>query len=77
MSQSLLSIKSTYILKEILSNINYYCALKLIRYNKKIQNNLGLNLLNFKGRTNSQYLERKIWLKEPSHLSSSFLADCF
>ena len=76
MSQSLLSIKSAYILKEILSNIDYNYVLKLIRYNKKIQNNLGLNLLNFKGRTNSLYLERKIWLKEPLHLGSHFWADC-
>ena len=62
MSQLLLKIKSKYILKSIFSFINYNRNLKLIKLNKQLQINLGLNIENYKKQTNYQYLTcQKLW----------------
>ena len=42
------NIKSFYLKKIILSLINEEKALNLIKYNKTLQNNLGINLLYYK-----------------------------
>ena len=42
------NIKSSYFIKKIFSYLNESSKLKLIKYNKKLQANLGIKLLNYK-----------------------------
>ena len=49
------SIRSPYILKIIIANIKEDIKLKALRYNKKLQNNLGLTLTDFK-RLSGKYI---------------------
>ena len=61
MSQILLKIRSDYILKQIFSFMDYGHTLKLINKNKSLQNNLGINIINYKERSSYQYkITRKI-----------------
>ena len=39
MNYILINIKSKFILKHIINNVQNYILLKIIRYNKKLQNN--------------------------------------
>ena len=41
-------ISNNYILKSLFSYLNYKDILRLVKYNKKLQNNLGFNLENYK-----------------------------
>ena len=43
-----MNIKSKYILKEIFSNLSQYKLLKIISYNKIIQNRLGKDINDYK-----------------------------
>ena len=58
MSESLMKIKSKYNLKAIFSIVNYERILKLIKYNKELQENLNINILNYKNRTSYQFFEK-------------------
>ena len=49
------SIRSPYILKIIIAHIKEDIKLKALRYNKKLQNNLGLTLTDFK-RLSGKYI---------------------
>ena len=44
----LINIRSSYILIKIISNISERQKLKLVKYNKKIQYKIDINLLNYK-----------------------------
>ena len=46
------NIKSSYILKKLFSNLGERNKLKLVKYNKRLQNNLDINLINYKTFTN-------------------------
>ena len=60
MSQILLNIRSAYILKQIISIIDYNKILKLIKYNKRLQKSLEINFLNYKEISSYQYLIEKM-----------------
>ena len=64
MSKNLIQIKSHYNLKTIFSIINYDRVLKLIKYNKKLQTSLGLNIQFYQQRSNFQYLHRQRSIKK-------------
>ena len=55
MSQILLKIKSKYNLKDIFALMDYDKIFKLIKKNKKLQTCLGINIMNYKKRTNYEY----------------------
>ena len=44
----LVKIKSSYFIKNMLSNLEEGNKLKVVKYNKRLQNNLGINLFNYK-----------------------------
>ena len=50
--QSILNISNTYILKSIFCYIDYQSILKLVKYNKELQNRLGIEIENYKNRAN-------------------------
>ena len=75
MSQTLMKINSKYILRSIFSFLNYDNTLKLIKNNKKISELVGINISNYKNRTNYQYLERKTIIKNNSSYEYG-LQDC-
>ena len=80
MSQILFHIKSQYIIKSIFSILNYDHALKLVKYNKKLQKTFGINNINYKERSSYQYNERKTIIKEYHHYGyhgSNYLATLF
>lgn len=58
MSESLMKIKSKYNLKAIFSIVNYERILNLIKYNKELQENLNISILNYKNRASYQYFEK-------------------
>ncbi len=60
-------IKSDYILKSIFSNIDYKRILKLIKYNKSLQNRLGISLENYKNKSDFPKFEflNKTVISEP------------
>ena len=66
MSQTLMKIKSKYILSSIFSILNYDITLKLIKKNKKISELLGINISNYKNRTSYKYLVRRTIIREKS-----------
>ena len=55
MSQTLLNVKSDYILKQIFSFMNYHHTLKFVKNNKSLRNHLGINIVNYKQRSSYQY----------------------
>ena len=55
----LLNISSKYVLKNIFLYLNYECILKLIRYNKHIQNRIGINKKNYNNYSNTRYYIRE------------------
>jgi len=80
MSQTLFNIKSQYILKSIFSILNYDHALKLVKYNKKLQKTLGIYTIKFKERSSYQYNERKTIITkyyEYYHYRAYGLEACF
>ena len=52
------NIRSNYLLKEILANIGDKRKLNLIKYNKKIQEIAGLNLIDFR-RFSGRYIKEE------------------
>ena len=44
----LVKIKSSYFIKNMLSNLEEGNKLKAVKYNKRLQNNLDINLFNYK-----------------------------
>ena len=60
MSEIISKIKSKYILEKIFAHINYKTVLKLTKYNKHIQNKLGLNIDLFKEWSSYKFEERTI-----------------
>ena len=67
-------IYNNYILKSLFSYLNYKDILRLVKYNKKLQNSLGFNLENYKKKSSflkyeytketNTYRERKVSGKE-------------
>ena len=55
----IINIKSNYCIKIILSYLEYNYILKLIKYNKKYQNILNINLTNYNKRVTYTYLTKK------------------
>ena len=64
MSQTLLNVKSDYILKQIFSFMNYHHTLKFVKNNKSLRNHLGINIVNYKQRSSYQYKITKQILKD-------------
>ena len=64
MSQTLLNVKSDYILKQIFSFMNYHHTLKFVKNNKCLRNHLGINIVNYKQRSSYQYKITKQILKD-------------
>ena len=60
MAEIISKIKSKYILEKIFAHINYKTVLKLTKYNKHIQNKLGLNIDLFKEWSSYKFEERTI-----------------
>ena len=56
---NLFKISSVYCMKTIFSYLDYNHLLKVVRYNKELQNKLDLNLENYKSESNYCYLKRK------------------
>ena len=57
---NIFNIKSNYNLKLIFSYLDYQYILKLVKYNKRLQNKLGINIENDKNNsTNPKYILRK------------------
>ena len=52
-------IRSTFILKKIFNQMDDKRKLQSIVYNKKLQQKLGLNLIDFR-RMSGRYIERKV-----------------
>ena len=46
------NIKAIYFVKKLFSNLEERKKLKVVKYNKRMQNNLDLNLINYKKFTN-------------------------
>ena len=61
--EGLLKIQSEYCLKTIFANIDYNYILKLIKNSKNFQRKLGINIQNYKKKSNYKFLERKIIAK--------------
>ena len=61
---AIFDITSKYCLKTVLSFIKYKYILELVKYNKKLQDELGFNLNNYKKISSYQYIRRKIIRKE-------------
>ena len=61
---TIFDITSKYCLKSVFSYIKYKYILELIKYNKKLQSELGFNLNNYKKISSYQYVRRKIIRKE-------------
>ena len=57
------NISSEFCLKAIFTFLDYNYILKLIKYNKKLQNKIGFNKYNYKNLLNYQYIKRKITRK--------------
>ena len=57
-------ISSKYSLKTIFTYADYNLILKLVKNNKKLQNKLGINIQNYKIKTNYQYIKRKIVISD-------------
>lgn len=57
-------INSKYCLRQIFSNIEYNKALKLVKSNKKIQDELGIELKNYQKFASYQWVKRKIIRKQ-------------
>ena len=53
-------LSSNYSLKTVFSYVNYQRLLNLIKYNKHLQNKLGINSNNYRNDYNFQYIKRKI-----------------
>lgn len=62
----LLNISSNYIVKHIFSYLKYNYILKLIKYNKLIQNKIGFDKQNYKNYSNTKYIKGEIfqWWKK-------------
>ena len=74
MAEIISKIKSKYILEKIFAHINYKTVLKLTKYNKHIQNKLGLNIDLFKEWSSYKFEERTII----NHgINASGCAKCF
>ena len=56
MSQNILGIKSKYNLKSIFGMVDYDRLLKIIKYNKKVKKCLGINIINYKERSDYQFI---------------------
>lgn len=54
------NISSDYCLKSIFTYLDYNCALKLIKYNKKFQNKLNIKIDNYRIFSSYKYIKRKI-----------------
>ena len=52
-------ISNKYILKSIFEYLDYQYILKLLNYNKKLQNKIGINIENYKKEQNYQYVKRR------------------
>ena len=63
MSDILLKIKSKYNLKQIFTYLDYFYALKMIKNNKNLQRNLGINLQQYKKAANFQCIVRTTKIK--------------
>ena len=64
-------ISSKYSLKTIFTYADYNLILKLVKNNKKLQNKLGINIQNYKIKTNYQYIKRKIVISnDPKKLTN-------
>ena len=59
MSTTLFGIKSKYNIMSIFSIVDYDHLLKLIKNNKSLQKCLGLDITNYKNRSDYQYVIRK------------------
>ena len=62
--ETIFDINSKYCLKSVFSYMKYKYILELIKHNKKLQNELGFNLKNYKEISSYQYVRRKIIRKE-------------
>ena len=58
MSQNILAIKSKYNLKSIFAMVDYDRLLKIIKYNKKVKKCLGINIINYKERSDYQFVTK-------------------
>ena len=75
MSQTLLKLNSTSLLKKIFSHLDYDLLLKVVKDNKKLQKRLDINIDNYKQRTNFDYIEiEKDGETNGSHLHLSKLS---
>ena len=61
---TIFDINSKYCLKSVFSHMKYKYILELVKHNKKLQNELGFNLNNYKNLSSYQYIRRKIIRKE-------------
>ena len=59
-NEKIMNISSDYSIKLIFSFLKYNQILKLVKYNKSIQNKLGINIENYQTISNCQYIKRKI-----------------
>ena len=83
---NILKIKNEYIIKSLFSFIEYNNILKLIKNNKSLQNKLGINIDNYKNKSDFpkyEYDEKTIKIEEnsrkkfPDHYIPSQFTICF
>ena len=88
MSQILFTIKSPYNLKAIFAIVDYDRILKLINHNKKLQKSFGIDVTNYKERSNFQHISRPKFhkfycgcgccvIQTPTELLGKCLIKCF
>ena len=86
MSETLLKINSTLILKKIFSHLYYDLLLKVVKDNRELQKRLDLNIDNYKQRTLYEYIETekasgvngaRLYLSDVSPYSKIFTVTLF
>ena len=80
MSQNILGIKSKYNLKSIFAMVDYDRLLKIIKYNKKVQKCLGINIINYEERSDYQFIikdkRRKIHFGPDNYFVALMIGIC-